>query len=236
MALELRCLTLLSTIKDELGIAALDLTKDARLERLITVATDLAESECDRVFFYQAGISERCKGYGTPQIVVGRTPVVTITSITELATLLSATEYEAVVEPTTRRADSGVILRKGGDYSLRAWPWTAARRPDIVQDKSPGSEAPGIVVVYAGGFVTPAQAASANWAADNPLAPVRTLPHDLEQAVVELVVSLYRNAGQDRNVSLEAVGDGSQSWGKGRAIIPDDVRTILAKYSRIAGA
>lgn len=237
MALDARVLTTLQTVKDELGIAALDVTKDSRLERLITVATDLIESECDRVFAFAAAIVEKCRGFGTPQIVVERRPIVSITSIDELGTVLTAaTEYEALVDPITRRADSGVIVRKQADYSLRSWPWTASRRPDIEQDKLPGTEAGAITVTYLGGFVTPEQAASAGWAAANPLAPARTLPYDLEQLVVELVVSLYRSSGQDRNVSLETVGDGGQSWGKGRAMIPDDIRAGLAKYARIAGA
>lgn len=236
MALDPRVLTQLATVKAELGIAEADVSKDARLERFITVATDLIESECGRRFAYEAGIVERVKGFGTPQIVVERAPIVSITSISELGTVLDAASYEALVDPKTRRAESGVILRKGADYSTTSWPWTASRRPDIEQDKLPGSESPSIVVTYLAGYVTPEQAASAGWAAANPLAPVRTLPFDLEQAAIEIVVSLYRGAGVDRNITLEAITDAQQSYGKGRDLIPEAAQRILRGYARIAGA
>lgn len=227
MALDLRALTQLQTVKDELGIT--DESKDGRLERLIHVATDLAEGECGRVFFYEAAITEKVASSGSPHIVVGKVPIVSITSITELGTALTSDDYEALVDSSTRRADSGIIVRKAGETALGQWPWTAARRPDIVQDKLPGTESRGITVVYAGGFVTPEQAASDGWAG-----PARSLPYDLEQAIIELVVSLYRSAGQDRNVSLEQVTDAQQSWGRGRDLIPDSVLRVLHRYRRIS--
>lgn len=228
MALETRALTRLTTVKDELGIT--DSSKDARLERMIHAATDLAESECGRVFVYGASITEKVRGFGTPQVVVARTPIVTITSVTELGTLLTASDYESLVDQQSGRADSGIILRKGGTTVLGQWPWTAMRRPDIVQDLQPGTEALGITVVYAGGFVTPEQAAQSGGSL------TRSLPYDLEQAAIEIVVSLFRQAGEDRNVTLEAVTDAQQSWGRGRDLVPEAARSLLSRYRRIAGA
>lgn len=236
MALELRCLTTLAVLKDELGIASGDVSKDPLLERHITRATDLAESLCDRVFYYRGAITEKCRGFGTPFLTLETRPVVFITSIDELGSVLVAADYELVLDPRSGRADSGIVVRKASTYATKGWPWTASRRPDIVQDKLPGTEAAGITVVYGGGFVTPEQAASANWAANNPLAPIRSLPHDLEAAVLEIAIALYRGRGVDKNLTLEAVTDAQQSWGQGHSLIPAAAAAILAGYTRIAGA
>lgn len=229
MALEIRALTQLADVKGELGITAS--TFDARLERLIHVATDLIEDELGRILSYSAAVTEKAKGYGTPFITLERRPVIAIASVDELGTALAAADYELVTDPNTGRGESGLLARKASTTSLGSWPWTASRRPDVEQDKLPGTEDRAITVVYSGGYVTPAQAASGGWSG-----PARSLPHSLEQACIELVVSLYRGAGEDKNVTHEQVGPSGMSWGRGRDAMPEAVRAMIRPYARIAGA
>lgn len=234
MALTPSVLTSLATVKTELGLAVT--THDTRLERLITAASEMIADVLGRDVSYSGEVVEHVKGYGTALITLERRPVLAIESVVELGTELAATDYELAVDPTTSRSDSGIVRRLSGENALGTWPWTAQRRPDISQDKLPGSEAAAIVVTYSAGFVTPEQAASANWATLNPSAPTRTLPYVLEEACIELVVSLFRAGGKDRNITLEAVGHAQQSWGQGRDAIPASVMALLAPWARIAGA
>lgn len=136
-------LTTTAIVKDELGIPDSDTTQDTRIGRFITQASALITNYCDRIFpaqTYQdeirAGWYASCAGashlagnrgyygssYGfavrapTP-LVVARRPLLTITSISEDGTALTAgTDFELDL------VNSGIFrLDDGGNIM----PWTA---------------------------------------------------------------------------------------------------------------
>lgn len=210
MALTVHALTTVSTIEGELGLGAGSAT--ALLERLINGASEAIERFCGRHFEYEANISEKVAGYGGVRLVVSRTPVVSIASIAYNGSTISSSEY------SIEDADAGLIYRSTG------WKWTAIRRPDITQDRLPGTEQKLFTVTYTGGYVTPQQAA------DNP-ALTRSLPYDLEQACIDAVVTWYRDRGENRNITSEKVMSASLSYN--RHALPEPVQEMLAPYRRI---
>lgn len=106
-------LTLLATVKAALGIK--DRKSDALLKGYIRQASDAIAQYCNRVFAIETveetfrlghtshPLSFR-RNHGTSELILKRYPVITITSVTENATLLDATMYETnPSEGTLRR-------------------------------------------------------------------------------------------------------------------------------------
>lgn len=207
-------LTTLATVKDELGITAT--TWDEALKRRILVASEAIAGHCNRTF-RRAEVTETLRPSGAQVIVLSRTPVVEIASITEGGRTIAASEY------VLQNAAAGMVFRDAG------WP---ARQPWLVGvslTPIPGTGAADIEVTYTGGYVLP-----------NDTSGTRDLPHDLEQACIETVKSLHLGAGRDRLVVGESLGAASVTYagvntatGRGAGgIIPDEVLPQLAKYVR----
>jgi hypothetical protein len=92
MALPTTTLCSLADVKEELGIAVT--TYDTRIERLIQAINAEIESYCGRVLYYATGIAESVAGFGGTRLLLARTPIVSITSITIDGLALAATDYE----------------------------------------------------------------------------------------------------------------------------------------------
>lgn len=213
-------LTLPATVATELAGGVL--SSDARLPRLIAMASAVIASHLGRRCHYGATITEKVKGYGRPRLLLDVTPIVSVASVT--------LDDGTVVTDFTRENDAaGFLYRRG------CWPSTGLTRGGLPpgNDPAPGTEESSITVVYAGGWVTPAQAA----ALVSP--PTRTLPYDIEEACIQTVIDRYRGNGRESDLASESLGDYSVSFrapdpsrGMG-GIIPDRVLPLLAKYARI---
>lgn len=99
-------LTVIATAKLELGLS--DASQDDELQRLITEASDQIAAYCNTVFAKQS-YSEvfrrvRCRD----RLLLSRTPVDTITSVTVDGSALEAAEYEV-------DAESGILYRLESD-------------------------------------------------------------------------------------------------------------------------
>lgn len=216
-------LTLPATVATELGgdVSA----GDARLPRLVAAASAAILRYLGRPqLHYSDAFVETLPGHGRPRLVLGLTPVTSVGSVVIDGLALSSADYEL------EDAEAGLLFRQAG------WPWTGSYRGGLPPqtDRAAGSERACIVVTYAGGYVTPAQATGAGWAG-----PSRSLPYDLEEACVQTVVGLYRRGGSDPNVASEALGDYSVSFrapsaAGGVGIIPENALALLLPYRRAA--
>jgi hypothetical protein len=195
-------------------VAAEDRT---HIERLCKSASSFVERYCHRVFSYDAAIVEYQAGYGTAHLVLERTPVKSITSITVNGSTLSSSDYSIA------SADAGLIWASGG------WPWTALiRGGDIAGDGAPDSEEKSIVVTYKGGYVCPGQVTA------GPPALTRDLPDEIEDAVIQLVVARFAGRGVDPRVQSEKTLSSSVSYFDRE--IPAMVASLLAPYRRLVQA
>lgn len=214
MALSANALTTVANLRDELGITTGDY--DTTLERLINAASERFASLCRREFAYSASAVERVKGGGTGHILVRRAPIVSIEAI-KLSTGDSTTTYDAT-DYRIASANAGLIERING-----CWPETA----DLVGvnfDPVASTQRDLIEVTYAGGFVTPQQDAD-----DAEL--TRSLPYDIEEAVIVMAAQRYKSKGRDMAVTSRKALKASISYDhKAANMLPQLAREAVARY------
>ena len=169
-------------------------------------------------FAYRSAAVERYgirRGY---HLRLRRRPVSSIDSITfnsidgTAIRTLAATEYQ-IIDST-----SGLIQFDTA-HSTLAWEYHQfePRQSQILIQS--------VVITYAGGWVTPAQAD-----ADSNLGI--SLPADLEEACKDQVLHMYRNTGHDYNVQGRTDQDGSVAYqSKSTGLLPH-VRQVCARYRR----
>lgn len=209
-------LTTPQTLATELGIGA----GDPRLPRLISAASGAVRGYLGRRrLHYGSAISEKVAApAGRERLILDVTPILEVASVTYPGGAVDGWALED--------SDLGFLYLAGG------WPSTARYRSGLVQDDlRAGSEQASIVVVYEGGWITPAQAASTGWAG-----PARSLPEEIEEAAIQAAASLYRNPGGYGPIASESLGDYSVSYraispGAG-GLIPDGIAAHLEQWRR----
>lgn len=220
MALPANALTTLATVYDELtGDVATDNGGpiDLRLERYIRGASALVRQVCGRDFEFAQAVVEKAAGYGFTFLYARRFPIVTLTQVKVNDGVLDASSYEL--------RDAGTERSKV--YRAAGWYWSASTAPTPEPLPVPGTEKRNIELTYDGGYVTPQQVFLGTF-------PTRTLPDDLEDAVVELVVSRWRGRGVDKRAVQESGQNKSITWG-GLAV-PPSVQAVIEAYAQIAHA
>lgn len=186
MAFPINALTTLGVVKSELGIAASDTAEDSFLRRQIVAASDAVQSYLDRKIFYEVGIVEKVAGFGSFYLKLSRTPVLTLTSITDDNSVVD------LINVTIDDPNAGLIRRPEG------WRWTRGVIGGITNHPYPGSEEKLFTVTYTAGWVTPHQETEAV-----PADLERTLPHDIEDAVIELITLRRSRRGRDPTIKSE---------------------------------
>ena len=204
MALPANALTIVATVKDELGIGDGDNSADSVLERLIGVASDLIEKTCRRNFLRATVTSERVPGFGTPRLLVARTPLLSITSIVQDGTTISASDYYL------EDADAGSIFRVGG-----YWDWTQplAGQRGYVPDEGDYR------VTYVGGYYLPSDTTN------------RNLPYPIEQACIISVVSQFRARGKYQRLVNETAEGAIRPWYD--YALPRNAELLIEPYRRV---
>ena len=200
--------TELATVKEELGISGVD--EDARLTRMIAVASAAIDSYCNQKFHYQEAIEEKLASAGSHILMVSRTPLVAISSITYDGAGVQASDYEIYDNK------AGLIY---GHYGCLH---TGHRQRSLSMPHGPNPRKL-YTVTYSGGYKLPGDAE-------------RDLPYDIEQACLELVKSYYR-APTSPDIKREEVPDvysveyrdtsASQVAG-----MPSQVASMLNPYKR----
>jgi hypothetical protein len=210
VALATNALTTLATVKEELGIAVS--TWDTMLERYINEASAAVESYVCRKLYWEADIEEKYAGYGIRRMVLQRTPLIGTPVVEYLGTTVSTDDYEV------EDANTGVL------FALANWIWTTGAVGGITPDPWPGQERKSYTVTYTAGWVTPQQAID--------LSVTRTLPYDLEGAVINVVTSKYTTRGKPANVQSERILSWSVTYGSTTDASgwPTEITAILDSY------
>lgn len=207
MALSAAALTTVARMEAELSISG----ASATLEPLIEEASAELQAACGRNFYSASGVEEKVRGYGGAFMSVrDHLPLTSITSIVfddgDTQTTIDSDDYEI------EDAASGLIRHKGA-----GWQWTALEGGDITRDPRPGTEERLYVITYVGGYVTPEQGGT------------RTLPYDIERAVIDMVKALYWARGRDPGVRSKGVSRASVQYGMALSEIPNVAR-VLERY------
>lgn len=221
MAVDPSALTTLATVLDELGLTEDSGARDARLERYINSASAAIARYCSRQFHRSDGIVERLDGHGGTDLVLGRRPVLDVTSVVVDGATLDAADYELY---DVARGIPGILYRHTG------WPWTARLAAGYSSEPWPGSEKRSIVVTYDGGWVTPEQNAQGLFSG-----AARTLPYDLEDACVRYVTMRFQRRSVDP--SKQAVAQENKSYNLFFAgDMPPEIATLVNRYKMVVQA
>lgn len=215
-------LTLPQVVADELGVGV----GDTRLPRLIRAASAAIRGylNVDQLHYQAAFVESVEPRMVWPRLLLSLCPVLSVASVVlPDGTTVDASTY--VLE----NPKLGFLWRSVG------WPWTGLLQPGILQvDPMVGSAKPGIVVTYTGGWVTPAQAATAGWAG-----PARSLPEDIEEACIQTVVARWHGGPMNPDVQSESLGNYSVSYraapAGGLLPVPASAAALLDNYVRPLG-
>lgn len=199
-------LTVLTTVKAELEVTGT--TDDTFLGTLIQQASAAIVSYCGREFAAEE-VDETVKAYGTATLMISRTPV------TALSTVTLDDGISSVTVPRTdyalEDAENGFIRSLVGP-----WKWTATQGTGILARPVAGSEFQAYKVRYTGGYTL-----------------LTTLPHDVERACIDLVKVKYLARGQAGNITEQEVpGVYRAEYAPGD--VTPAIRSLLAPWRRIA--
>ena len=221
--LDATALTTVDALTDELGLTGEQSV--TRLQRSVMVASAQVASYLGRRVHYGAAVVEVLPATGGGVLLLSRTPALSVASVTlstdggATSTTIAASDY--TLEVGADGDDNAGILR-----SLAGGWGFSGRRVGASGDPLPGTESEVYTVTYAGGWVTPAQATG-----ELP----RTLPFDLEGAVLDLAAQSWKTRGRDKSVVKRSTLGASVTFAQGGdGGLPADVRSVLDRYKRRA--
>ena len=182
---------------------AWDRSKDKQLERIINSVSGMVSKHCNRKFIADT-YSEFYKGHGRQKLILNQYPINAITSVeVDSAALTAGTDY---VTSDQTYLDQGIVFKPNG------WTWYGYLTGLVGEPTAPVDN---IEVVYSAGYTLEPEAS-------------RTLPWDLEDAVVSMVADLY-GTQRDDTVGLKQLVQGKLSY-------TFDVSPLLQQYAHILDA
>lgn len=169
-----------------------------RIEQQINAVTDRFERYCTRRF-QKSTHTEVIPGNGRWLLPLRNYPILSVDSVQIDGSAI--TDYDL-----TDKAINGLL------YRLTTWPASLARHPDLTGDPDVNSAKPNIRVVYEAGY----ELTGGN----------RTLPYDLEQACIDLVVCrlLHPVPGVQQE---RTAGGHSTTW---RDDLPPEILAVINSY------
>lgn len=143
-------LTTVTRVKAELGITST--SDDALLGDIVDRASDAVGSYCHRTFAREV-VSETLPAYGGIHLQLDRTPVISVSSVTQNSSTVSTADYSIA------DAERGWLYRRAG------WGWTAQTYEGLHSTWAwldqgfplPGQEEPNYVAAYTAGYILPSE-------------------------------------------------------------------------------
>jgi hypothetical protein len=204
-------LTTLKRVNRELGYSTgSDNERDLLIRDYIEVATDLF-TKMSGIRFHKHTVTEKVGQPASERrlIVSEALPILSVTSIKLDGELIDASEYEV------ERASLGWIRRKGSS-------WDSTTKHNWGVKPYPQQNELLYEVVYLGGYATPHQV-------NEGTESTRTLPHDVEQAVVDYVSFKLNQRHTDSTVKSQSTGDWSVTYRDG-VVMPTTFEDTIKRY------
>lgn len=216
-------LTTLANVKERLGLVSA--TGDALLSALIRRASAAAESYVGQPLS-RALYQEALPAYGGRNLMVSRTPIRNVTRVmsatsTSLATIYTSSEYRI------EDAGAGLISRDEG------WAWTAPTAWAMTEIRPARAEERPYVVEYEAGYLLEGSTSTAYGTTSTE----RTLPEDIEAAVIETAAAWWMDRRRPASVSSHKAGDLAVTYtseSEGAQGLPLLSRSLLDPYRRRA--
>ena len=214
-------LTTLSAAKSELQIPAGNTGDDDYLKRQINMASQAFSDATGTKWFYAEAHTESVPAYGGRRLEVSdHLPIDDVDEIRLIRAFEDLEDTPLDVDAfAIEDADRGWIRRTIGTFRN-----TAQHVRDINANPRSGTEELTYEVDYSGGYITPKQA-------DDGLGD-RTLPWDVEQAVISLVVSRFRGRSRDPSVVRESNLSGSVTYADtDEGLLPGVYQDAVRRYT-----
>jgi hypothetical protein len=214
-------LSLLSLEAYKIAVGTTSTGDDDKITAALRQATSLVEGYVGYPLRRQV-YEETVGGYGGNELLVGRSPLLAIESITYAGELVDPASYDF--------NSAGLIYRELG------WPWTAGLEYDLMPHVIPKSEARTYTVVYESGFCVNGSTA------DGWLTTGEPVPADIETAIAITASFVCGTVGRDPTVTSKKIGDLLYTYQTGGQFsptgnpsvgIPDIVKGVLAPWRRI---
>ena len=187
------------------------------MDLALTQASDWAESYV-RYPLKRQVYEETVASYGSQQLMLSRTPILSVQRFFDSTSTGEATEFQSS-EFRVSNADAGFI---GRDQGFR---WTAQERWTIGNYVVPNSELYPWLVVYEAGYqIGETSSTDAKWATTTTM---NTLPPVIERAVLLRAAEMYQGSA---GVSSMKVGPGSVSY---KSESQDSPEKMLLPFQRI---
>lgn len=216
MPLATYALTRVHEVREILGIT--DLSEDRTIERLINGVSYSFASVAGRAFEYNAAAVEDLRGNGGTRLLLRRTPIASITSIATIADDGTSNTAESSSSYRLDNSAAGSIFRRTG------WMSSHNRAYGVMENPLYGGEENYWRVTYAGGYITPYQASSVYPGGSLGTA---TLPGDIEDAVIDEVVTRFHQKGRNLWAAEERLGDEMIKWRSDVAAVNQQARIDL---------
>lgn len=195
--LQNNALTTLDAVRRELEIADDDDSQDERLCDLINAWSDWAERLTGRTFGI-ADYTEFYAGTDSQTILIRNYPVTEVVSVTAISETNGSSSSTLIEADTYRLEGERRLFRNRG--------WTES---SFVRGMTPYPifSSKNLEIVYTGGYVLPNDA--------NPPERPRTLPHDLERAVINMISIDESQRGTSKGLSSFKISDVAWDFGSG---------------------
>lgn len=210
----------LTTLPNVKGVLGLDMSEDAYILQRIRRISSAIERHCRRVFARET-VTETLPGNGRTLLLLSRTPIVSISSLT-----IDGDAQTAPDDYSIRDREVGSLFREKG------WPSSEYDRGSFTPQGS-NQFKESISVTYVGGYVLPSFAD-----VDDPV----TLPPEIEDAAIEIFKTWDAGRTRDPNLLSERIGDWAATYGSSTRInaggginaIPATAMELLLPYVRQA--
>lgn len=215
-----------------LGATSTSTADDALFSAAIRAASRWAENYVGRPLSVQTYL-ETVPGYGTRRLMLSRTPIRSVE-------LYESTEDDSAQVTSTQfrveDPEAGILTRDEG------WPWTVPTELELEDRPVPGEESAPWTAAYAAGYAYNGLSTDSNnySTASGSTDTGRTLPEEIEEAVLLKAQSLYTQAVEGGEVEDEQLGDlrvnyrtgGRDAVGGGASPL-DASELLLDPYRRI---
>jgi len=200
-------LTTRDAVKTDLEISLSDTSKDSILDALIAAASDEIQREFQ--FLCRQTYRETLPGYGSTRLMLSRTPIVSVSSVTH--------NSEPITDYVIENKETGFLYRRLG------WCWTASLGWKITGYVIPNSEDPQYQVEYVAGFL----------AADK---PDSDMPAEIQRSATDTVKEWFLTLKRAADVQSKSVGDLSITYFTGngaKMAVPPRAMSRLEKWRRL---
>jgi hypothetical protein len=201
-------LTTLEAVKTDLEIPLSDTSKDTILNSLIVDVSDEIQREFQ--FLCRQSYRETLAGYGNTRLMLARTPIVTVSAVTQ--------NSEPITDYVIENKEAGFLYRRFG------WCWTASVGWKITGYVIPNSEHPEFEVTYVAGYLAADQQDS-------------DMPGEIRRSATETVIDWFKSLSRASDIQSKSVGDLSITYVTGngaKMAIPPRAMSRLQKWLRLA--